>query len=492
MANNFKTDDSFLRKLAVGAAGTNATIKNLKEHNFLPIELERGSTGFKIWKKIKIKRIRIPDILCLRTGLRFESRGKTKLEISMSHSLTNENRRWDYGMREDDIVSVMLLQQSSDSYVDVQLASPIHFIKVKDMKSAYDLKQVELTKPKGFEEGSEVRAIWISKFANSDSRVVEITDERICLAPTSGRRKQYIQLKAKKGKFKLFPQVKLGDEVLRNQIVASVVPLTVNINCSTHVSEDYFIKRLDSKNLSERYAAAKALRYRGYTKAHDKLLELMNDPAECIYVQLEAAAALAVNDDTEAWNFISRKLRKSSEEVPLETQLETIIVLSEIQNDKSESLIIGVLKDENCDNELRAGAAWALGQFATSRSASALAETFNTTPTEIRIEAARALLRIASSQEKFLVKMFQNCETAQRDGLAWVLAKVGKFNPSEILNLKDDENMRQWLSYIVGYGKDNFSESMIKELSIQDKEVYFAASVLWQIVSSWIYDLKEY
>lgn len=95
MANNFKTDDSFLKKLAVGAAGTNATIENLASMGFTPIELERGSRGFKIWKKIKIKRVRVPDILCLKTGLRFESRGKTKVEISMSHSLKDPKRAWD-------------------------------------------------------------------------------------------------------------------------------------------------------------------------------------------------------------------------------------------------------------------------------------------------------------------------------------------------------------------------------------------------------------
>jgi hypothetical protein len=54
VANHFKSDDSFLRKLAVGAAGTNATIALLKEMGLNPIEFERGSTGFKIGKKIKI------------------------------------------------------------------------------------------------------------------------------------------------------------------------------------------------------------------------------------------------------------------------------------------------------------------------------------------------------------------------------------------------------------------------------------------------------
>lgn len=490
MANNFKTDDSFLRKLAVGAAGTNATIDKLKEYGFNPIELERGSTGFKIWKKIKIKRVRVPDILCLDTGIRFESRGKTKLEISMSHSMNNEKRRWDYGMREDDIVSVMLLHQEQDNPTELRVMSPIHFITVKDMKYAFDLEQVELSKPKGVEEGSEVRAIWISKASNSDSIVTEVTDKKMCLQPKAGGRKQTVQLSAKKDKIKLYPQVSEGDEVLKNQIVASVVPVSIIIDRHATVSEDYFIKKLDSKGLSERYAASKALRYRGYNKATDKLRELMSDPDEDIYVQLEAAAALAVKSDVDAWSFMGNKLRRPPEQVPLETQLETVIVLSELADARSEDLIIAVLRDMNCDDELRAGAAWALGQFVSKKSASALVDTFNSTPTSIKVEAARALLRIADPQVDFLVDLIQNCEVEQRDGLAWVLAKVGKFNPSDLLS--GDINLRKWVSYITGYGKDNFSEDMIKELCDKDKEVYFAASVLWQIVSSWVYELQEY
>ena len=95
---SFKSDESFLTKLAVGAAGTKATMHRLAELGFRPIELERGSTGFKIWKTIKIKRVRVPDILCLKSGWRFESRGKTKVEISMSHSLSDPYRAWDAGM----------------------------------------------------------------------------------------------------------------------------------------------------------------------------------------------------------------------------------------------------------------------------------------------------------------------------------------------------------------------------------------------------------
>jgi len=136
MANNFKSDDSFLRKLAVGAAGTNATIGQLKAMGFNPIELERGSTCYKIWKKIKIKRVRVPDILCLNTGLRFESRGKTKPEISMSHSLKDPKRAWDAGMRDDDLVSIVVFEQNDSNPIDLKQVSPVHFIGVKAMRHA--------------------------------------------------------------------------------------------------------------------------------------------------------------------------------------------------------------------------------------------------------------------------------------------------------------------------------------------------------------------
>ena len=67
---SFKTDESFLEKLAIGATGTCAVFNDLKRQGHRPIELERGSLGFKIWKSIKIKRLRVPDILCLACGTR--------------------------------------------------------------------------------------------------------------------------------------------------------------------------------------------------------------------------------------------------------------------------------------------------------------------------------------------------------------------------------------------------------------------------------------
>lgn len=491
MANNFKSDDSFLRKLAVGAAGTNATIDRLKAMGFNPIELERGSTGFKIWKKIKIKRVRVPDVLCLNTGLRFESRGKTKLEISMSHSLNDPKRAWDAGMRDDDLVSIVVFEQNDDSPVDLQQISPIHFVSVNDMRKAFAAGQVSITQPKGVEEGSEIRVMWTCAAANQRSVVFAVESGRITLTPIPEARRQSIQLSRSKGKITLLPQVNAGDTVEANQIVASVVPVNTKLQCPTSVSEAYFIDKLASVNLSERYAAAKALRYRGYTTAKPVLESRMTDADEDIYVQLEAAAALAAYNEPNGWEFMENKLRSPVMTVPLETQLETVIVASEIPKSRSEQLLIEVLRDSQRDDELRAGAAWALGQFASATSATALVDTFNSSPLEVKVEAARALLRIAEPQIPHVIDLLKNGDPAKRDGLAWVLARTGKFNPSDMV-VGADENLRKWMSYVVGYGKDKFVQSDVEAICKADPEVYFAASVLWQIVASWVNDLREY
>jgi hypothetical protein len=491
VANNFKSDDSFLRKLAVGAAGTNTTIDRLKAMGFNPIELERGSTGFKIWKKIKIKRVRVPDVLCLDTGVRFESRGKTKLEISMSHSLKDPKRAWDAGMRDDDLVSIVVFEQDDGSPLELRQISPVHFVSVKDMRKAFAAGQVSITQPKGVEEGSEIRVMWTCAAANQRSVVFAVEPGKISLTPIPEARRQSIQLSRSKGKITLLPQVNTGDIVEANQIVASVVSVNTKLQCPAPVSEAYFIDKLASVNLSERYAAAKALRYRGYASAKRVLESRMTDVDEDIYVQLEAAAALAAYDEQNGWEFLENKLRSPVMTVPLETQLETVIVASEIPKSRSEQLLIEVLQDSERDGELRAGAAWALGQFASATSATALVDTFNSSPLEIKVEAARALLRIAEPQIPHLIDILKNGDPDKRDGLSWVLARTGKFNPSDMV-VGADENLRKWMSYIVGYGKDKFVQGDVEEICKTDPEVYFAASVLWQIVASWVNDLREY
>ena len=52
--SSFKSDESFLEKIAIGSIGTRRVHEHLQKQGHHPVELERGSTNFKIWKAIKI------------------------------------------------------------------------------------------------------------------------------------------------------------------------------------------------------------------------------------------------------------------------------------------------------------------------------------------------------------------------------------------------------------------------------------------------------
>lgn len=404
----------------------------------------------------------------------------------MSHSLKDPNRAWDAGMKSDDFISFIKFEKANESPINWVMASPIHFIRVRDMRDSFDRNLIRITKPKGVEEGSEIRVIWPSTTANEDAVVTEIDEKYIKLSYILKKGQQRCQLTRKN--FSLSAQCKVGEHVKKNQIIASTVPILFNPPCQKTVDESYFQEALNSVSLSDRYASAKALRFRGYKESTNRLHERMVDPAENIYVQLEAAAALAAYENNDGWDFLTKSLNSSY----LNVQLETVIVISEIKNKKSEKLLMDVLTDTMRDSEIRAGAAWALGNFVTHAAVLSLIDTFNTTNQDIKIEAARALLKIAPSQVSFIEDLFINIDNEKRDGIAWTLAHSDGIDLFPISGEKVDDSLRLWSSYIAGYGKDHLTEEQLSQLCKNDPEVYFAASVLWQILSSWINDLREY
>jgi hypothetical protein len=100
-----KPDSSFFRKIAIGAVGTRAVTADLTQYSHNTAELERGSLDTKLWKDVKRKRVRIPDLVCSSCGLRVESRAKTKAELTMSHNPNEDARAWDFGMVDGDYIA---------------------------------------------------------------------------------------------------------------------------------------------------------------------------------------------------------------------------------------------------------------------------------------------------------------------------------------------------------------------------------------------------
>lgn len=55
-----------------------------------------------------------------------------------------------------------------------------------------------------------------------------------------------------------------------------------------------------------------------------------------------------------------------------------------------------------------------------------------------------------------------------------------------------DDDARRWVAYILGLQNKDALVGQIEELRRRDPEVYFAVTVLWKILASWVYDLEEF
>lgn len=151
-----------------------------------------------------------------------------------------------------------------------------------------------------------------------------------------------------------------------------------------------------------------------------------------------------------------------------------------------------MLADETQDAEIRAGAAWALGELGEQTSLEALIATFSGVDEGIRTEAARALAKLASQFSGDLLAKLPTATPAQRPGLAWALSRGGHFKTQDVLACLVDDDARQWTAYVLGMQDQQQFIADIEALRQQDPEVFFAVTVLWKIVTSWVYTLEEH
>ena len=142
--------------------------------------------------------------------------------------------------------------------------------------------------------------------------------------------------------------------------------------------------------------------------------------------------------------------------------------------------------------EIRAGAAWALGEMRSTGALPALIRSFEELAPVIKIEAARALAKLAREHDGLLLDAFRGSTPDQRPGIAWALGKSGGFSSCDLLRGLVDDDARRWIAVIIGsQGADSMLPG-IEQLVERDPEVYFAATVLWKLMASWTYGLEEY
>jgi HEAT repeat protein len=245
---------------------------------------------------------------------------------------------------------------------------------------------------------------------------------------------------------------------------------------------------LSSSTVADRYAAAKALSHIASPTGSQALLARIGDESEHIYVRLEAAAGLARSGQAVGIEFIRRTLNDQY----LEHRLEAVIILGEIRSSESAQTLTTVLLDGSQHAEIRAGAAWALGELQQQSSIDALIQVFLELAEPIRIEAARALRKIAANTDANVSSKFPTTQDDQRAGIAWALSRSGHVTVPQLLPLMVDDDARRWVAYILGTQDKDAFFTQIEELRQRDPEVYFAVTVLWKILASWVSDLEEF
>src|SRR5687767_12614165 len=141
----------------MGAVGARRVCEQMTAAGLQPIELERYSLSNKIWAT-KVKRLRLPDLLCVKTGLRVEVRAKSKLTIKMSDSPGNPDRRWNSGLGPNDIVAFILVREDEEGMVTA--LADAELFRVQDLIASEGLSRLGLAKSAS--EGAERDREWPS------------------------------------------------------------------------------------------------------------------------------------------------------------------------------------------------------------------------------------------------------------------------------------------------------------------------------------------
>jgi HEAT repeat protein len=287
----------------------------------------------------------------------------------------------------------------------------------------------------------------------------------------------------------LTPLVNPGDSIVEGQVLAAVVSVQHSFPCIGNATESSFIEQLSSSSLSERYGAAKALGHFDSQSATHALALKANDAKDHIYyVRLEAASSLARRGDDRGLAFVQQCLAEPF----AQQRLEAVIVLGELATEAAEHLLIGTLRKQEEHPEIRAGAAWALGELGHESALAALIESFAAVEPDVKIEAARALAKLANEFGPAIIDKLRTAHPDQRPGIAWALSKSGPFEANQLLDALVDDDARRWVAYIFGTQPPDTYVDRIEALCDRDPEVYFAVTVLWQVMNSWIFGLETY
>lgn len=343
-----KPDLDFLRNVSMGAVASAQVMRDLAVAGLSPVELERGCRSNKMWTT-RSRGQRVPDLLCTRTGIRFEVRGKGALCIRMSDSPKRPERAWDAGLRGRDIVAIVPIAEHGG---DMAAAGRPSYFRVADLRSSR--ARTRDAGRKAHAQGAESSLEWPSTVPTASGQVTAVTDRFIAASLDDGTARRY-RLQGK------HPYVRSGDRFSAGQsIIAGVVPRKAPTAALLRMTWDPGAA-LRSRSPLDRLCAAKALaRLPGRRAQPAALLARALAREGEVKVALELAASLARLDAPGGFEALAALLTPASAE---DVMLEAVLILAEVGGSRSSAMLAALAADERFHGrEIRQAAVWGLGR----------------------------------------------------------------------------------------------------------------------------------
>lgn len=448
-----KADDSFLHFVTMGAVATRHAMSFLTRLGFQPVVLERGSTSNKIWAT-KVKRLRLADVVCVKTGVRFEIRAKSDLQVKMSDSPSNPDRQWDAPLGLDDLIAFVPCDSTPTGIV---VRGDPTFFRTGDLKTSEALSKVG--PPKSTQEGAERDRTWPSTVPNESGTVLSVDSSRIRTKLASGRKQTYT-LKGKTA------YVQPNDNFTGGvTFLAGVVPQLANIQSYTTRQWDP-LADLSSDDPADRYVAAKAIPFRNEaTMVRRQALEAVLQEEQEPRTRLELASSAARLGSQLGRDTLLAAVWKPVPGEPEFLAMETVLILAEIHEPWAADALVAIAQEPTFGGkEIRQAAIWGLGrtghkaydrivQFFSDSEDEVVMHAIATfgadTPMEPIQQLVSLLVTDPSNRTQVAASEALRCigskavanalEAAASSGSSWVPATLGRLHSTALAGLNDSE-----------------------------------------------------
>jgi len=492
----FKPDSSFFEKIVRGAIGTRAVCDDLNRNGHHMAELERGSLDTKLWKDVKRKRVRIPDLLCVSCGLRIESRAKAKAELTMSHSEGDAERAWDFGMVDSDLVAFPVCETTRkrfwsqgkldrpDSYwhernwANWRASGRINYFPVSAFRSVpFQNKTI-----KGVTEGSESIIAWPATFSTRTGLVERVEGQKVAIRRTADKHLYVWNIPSGRRIF-----VEPGEYVQDYQVIASAVEPAdhAQLACPAALPDNHVATLLQSRERTQRFTGIKLARLTRDGNHVAAVEQLTLDPEEDIYIRLEGMAYLASVAGHSARTLFETSLRSPNHQ----TQLEAVIAIGETATSEAVELLSEILDHTDHPYFLRSAAAWCLGQIGGDAAISKLIQLFRDVDVKLREEALDRIVAIGQEAFPALCEHIHAQDMDLAAGCAEALRQQSLPDAllSELLpKLGSQPAPPFWPVWLFGNLPRHQAAPIIAELQATAPELHYALSLLWSFTESWI------